>query len=422
MSAPQRGWCPSAHAPMPTGDGLLSRVREPVLSADAARRLADAARRHGNGAIDLTNRGNWQVRGLTDASARAFAAEMVTAGLVAADPAVERLRLIVTSPLAGIDPACAPGTADHAGALAAALAAEAEFAALPDKFGFIVDGGGQLPLDDVPGDIRLIGSRRGWFVQAEGADLMACDIEPVPLALALARTFLRLRPDPSIRRMRQLIAALGADAVFAEAGLTPEPLPRRRGNGTAPIGLIRCWPPRLTGCHGVATTSEPAIPPESWRGAVGIGAPFGGTDAAGLIALANFAESYGDGTLRLTPWRAVLLPVTDRRKAEALLAGAASAGFITDADDPRRRIRACPGRPACASASVDTRADAAALAGTGFSGTLHVSGCAKGCASPEPADWVLVGDGGCYGLIRNGKAGDIPERTGATAAAALGIG
>jgi len=45
-----------------------------------------------------------------------------------------------------------------------------------------------------------------------------------------------------------------------------------------------------------------------------------------------------------------------------------------------------------------------------FSGTVHVSGCAKGCAKSGPADFVLVGSEGRYGIVRNGTARDEATR------------
>jgi precorrin-3B synthase len=41
--------------------------------------------------------------------------------------------------------------------------------------------------------------------------------------------------------------------------------------------------------------------------------------------------------------------------------------------------------------------------------TLHVSGCAKGCAKSGPSDVVLVGrSGGEIGIVRGGRAADHP--------------
>ena len=70
-----KGWCPTLLSPMQSGDGWLARVkpRAGCVSAEAARLIADAARRHANGHIDLTSRANLQVRGLSPRSAQAFA-------------------------------------------------------------------------------------------------------------------------------------------------------------------------------------------------------------------------------------------------------------------------------------------------------------------------------------------------------------
>ncbi len=137
----QRGWCPSLYEPMATGDGLLVRVKPPAarLSSAAARVLADAAARFGNGVIELTRRGNLQVRGLAPGSVPGFAAAMVAAGLADPDPAIERRRIVMPPPLAGDDPAVVPDT------LALAEAIERMVPpGLPPKFCIAIEGGGVL--------------------------------------------------------------------------------------------------------------------------------------------------------------------------------------------------------------------------------------------------------------------------------------
>jgi precorrin-3B synthase len=142
-------------------------------------------------------------------------------------------------------------------------------------------------------------------------------------------------------------------------------------------------------------------------GAVGIAAPFGRLEAAQLRRLADLAGDAGAAELRLSPWRAIYVEAS----SEALLRGARDAGLIVDANDPILRIEACPGAPDCERASVDTRGDARRLAAHGFAGSLHVSGCAKGCARTAPSDLVLAGDGGRYRVARNATAQATPERT-----------
>ena len=61
-----KGWCPGAHRAMPSGDGLLVRVRPRLarLTVVQAMGLCEAAQRLGSGYIDLTNRANLQLRGV----------------------------------------------------------------------------------------------------------------------------------------------------------------------------------------------------------------------------------------------------------------------------------------------------------------------------------------------------------------------
>ena len=66
MRPEPKGWCPGAHRPMQSGDGMIVRVRPRLsqISAAQAKGLARLARQYGNGQIDLTNRANLQLRGL----------------------------------------------------------------------------------------------------------------------------------------------------------------------------------------------------------------------------------------------------------------------------------------------------------------------------------------------------------------------
>ncbi len=394
---------------MASGDGLLVRVkpRGGVLTLSAARTLAAAAARWGNGVIEATGRAALQVRGLSEASAEAFASAMMAAGLGGADPGVERRRNVIASPLAGDDPAASRHAAPVAAALEAALAAEGQLGALPPKFGFLVDGGGVLGLAGVAADVTLRLSDERCAIAADGSTLAAVVgvAQAAQAGVRLAHAFLGLteRATPPPRRMRTLVETVGADAVFAAAGLAAVPSAIPAHPRRASVG----WLPYVGG----------------ERGAFGLGLSFGTITPPALLALADAAERVGDGSLRVTPWRALVVAgVGSRTGAEALQDAGTRLGLITDPADPRLAVAACPGRPACASATVDTRATAAALAALGLPGAIHVSGCAKGCAHPGPAAITLVGDGeGRYGLVRHGRAADAPTERGLTAGEAVAL-
>lgn len=66
----RRGACPALSTPMMTGDGLLARIS--LVEAISPLELASICRlalMHGNGMIDISARGNLQIRGLTETSA-----------------------------------------------------------------------------------------------------------------------------------------------------------------------------------------------------------------------------------------------------------------------------------------------------------------------------------------------------------------
>src|SRR5262249_36853507 len=147
--------------------------------------------------------------------------------------------------------------------------------------------------------------------------------------------------------------------------------------------------------------------------ALGVALAFGQADAGALAELARAAGHQGTTGIRPAPGRALLLLGLDESGAARVTAVAGQVGFITRADDPRRRITACAGKPACASAHLATRALAAAIAPTllrhdGIA--LHISGCPKGCAHPAPAPLTIVGDARGAGIVRNGPASATPSR------------
>ena len=399
-----KGWCPTLLSPMQSGDGWLARVKPSAggVSADAARLIADAARRHGNGHIDLTSRANLQVRGLSPRSAEAFAETIITAGLANTNPSLEAIRNVMASPLGPDDPSAAFDSHAVARDIETMLSGEPTLWALPSKFGFAVDAGGALPLADITADIMVHAHERKLAMRLDGGMLAAlCDRTSLTESVkALALAFLRLSAQRSEKphRMRALVMAVGEEAIFAAAGMTAvHASARLTPEGKSSIGLISFT--------------------DQVRSAFGVGLPFGRIEADALHALADISERYGDGNLRTTPWRA--LPLTGLAAADAkrLSVDVEALGLIADPADPRLNIFACVGAPSCLSASVDARGDAARLAAAiraTRDDSLHVSGCSKSCAHRGSASLTLVGRDGRYDLIRNGSAADRPSLTGLT--------
>ncbi|MGQ9371155.1 precorrin-3B synthase [Azospirillum sp. ST 5-10] len=398
----RRGACPGVLAPMAVGDGLLVRLRVPAgaLPAAAARRVAALAAGHGNGLLELSHRGNLQIRGVRTASMPAVTEVLGALGLVAADAASEAVRNVLSAPAAGIDGQALLDVRPLALALDARLAADAGLHRLPPKFGFVIDGGGRAHLADSRADLRFdaVATPDGARFRVAAGGALA---DAVPLGLcapdalvataaAAATAFLELRSalaEPP-RRMAGLVAACGA------AGL------RTRVAGLAPL-------------------DDPAPPVRPARAALGarpgwlgVAFPFGRLTAAALDALAGLAEAHGTGELRLTPWRALLLPGVGAAAADP----ARRLGAVLDDGDPRLRVSACSGAAGCDAGTTDTHADALALARTApallaAGAVAHLAGCGKGCAHPAPATVTLTAGDGRYDLgVRAAPGGPALRR------------
>jgi precorrin-3B synthase len=403
-----KGWCPGALRPMQSGDGLIVRVRPRIgkFSLDQLVALADAAERFGNGHIDLTRRANLQIRGVSEENLPRLQDVIGTLGLLDPTPEAETVRNLMIGPLTGIDPAEVLEVSGIAGDLARMLASEPALWALPSKFGFVVDGCGSLTLADERADIRLVAIRKGASPAiAVGLDTQAGiewlgSVSPATAAAAAteaAYAFLKVLSNGTRQRMRDL-SAEGLASISSAMKRRLDPLTRDPRK-------IDASQDRRVGLLDLGAN----------RFAVGVAAPFGRVETGQLLKLANQMAAFGVKEIRLSPWRILYAEVLDASARHAILDAAGAAGFIADSVDPLLRIEACPGAPACRSTSLDTRGDARLLAEllpqAGFEGTVHVSGCAKGCAKSGAADLTLVGADSLYGIVRNGTAQDRPANS-----------
>ncbi|MFC4943756.1 precorrin-3B synthase [Pseudonocardia sp. GCM10023141] len=356
--------CPGVLAPHDAADGALARVRLPGGQVDAAALwvLAACAEDLGDGKIHLTSRGNLQLRGL-DRSDPELERRLTGCGLLPSRTH-ERVRNVLASPLSGI----AGGLADVrelAPALDRALCARPELAGLSGRFLFALDDGrgdvaAEQPdlcwqaLDAATGTLVVAGTETGVTARTEDA---------VALLVRAATTFLQVRGSAwrAIELPEADRARLAGPSAPTRGAIRPDSrvLPSR----LAGVGPVR----RADG--GTALAVAPVL---------------GELTAAQLLVLADAAQR-----VVVTPWRSIVLPTAD---AAARLA---AAGLVVDPASPAPLLSACAGRPGCAKALADVRADARTALPLIHRRT-HVSGCERRCGAPHAphVDAVALADGG----------------------------
>jgi len=398
-----RGACPGISQPMPTGDGLLARLMPSApMPLDAFDALCDASQTHGNGIVEVTQRGSLQIRGLSPASAPVFARTASALGLGAEDRPP-----ILTSPLMGLDAQERLDLRALVAALRKNLRNHSAFASLGPKVSLLIDGGGVLHLDNVPGDLRLqadTASRLHVSIAGTGGSATGLGwVEPHHALEVIVHVLGSIANRGTTARARDLAKSAGAHALRTSlAGvLSDEPPPAPRPPAE-PIGSHRL---------------------NNGRAAFGVALAFGYAEAGVLKRIVHAAARCGATSIQPAPGRALLTIGLTVAATNEFAASAAAAGVIVRPDDARRYVVSCAGAPACGSAMLSTRqlAPAIAQAARPFldgSLTIHVSGCAKGCAHPAAAALTLIGPDR---LVVQGRAGDTPHGTASAAAFVAGL-
>ena len=355
--------CPGALTVHQAADGALARIRLPggMITAAQLEALAEASLQYAAGTIELTGRGNVQLRGITDTAAVAESA--ATAGLLPS-PSHEKVRNIIASPLSGRVGGLTdvrPWVFD----LDRSLQDDPDLAGLPGRFLF--------SLDDGTGDVSGLGADAGVQVLTDG----------VALLLAGRDTGVRLDRDQAIATLldisRRFTAIRGKSWRVSELD-DPDVLLD---------GFARAEP--------TLSVNPVTKPPVGWieqdDGKVTLGAavPLGVLTAR----QAQFIAAV-DAPIVVTPWRSLLICDLDDGVADTSLRVLAPLGLVFDEMSRWLEISACVGSQGCERSLADVRAEATRVAAAGSgAGRVHYVGCERACGKPA-AGQVLVATGRGY--------------------------
>lgn len=390
----------------------MTRIRVPggVLTAAQGRVVTEISDRL-QGSLEITNRANFQIRGLQQTMPLELLRQLQLAGLAAPTPEVDHLRNIMASPTAGIDPKQLVDTRPLVGALNAGLSRQLHLASLSAKFSIGIDGGEQTTIARQPNDLVVSAfapstdpsnSEMRFAVQFRGVSLPKTPFlqyeQCQPFIMAIAQVYLEKsleNPQHFSRakpRLREVLNFMGVERFLGELQqrlsfswqlCTPNQLPQQDSS----FHHLGVHPQRQSGLYYV-----------------GIALPLGRLNPGQLQQLCTLSESYGSGTLRLTPWRNLILSDIAEQNLPAVQKAIAQLGLDSNSNSIWGGLIACSGSTGCASSATDTQADARAIAQAITQNldfdleldlkqpiTLHLSGCSKSCAHHQDSDITLVG-------------------------------
>ena len=396
----------------PAQDSFMLRLRVPggILSAHQLRGLARMAAECGSGRADITTRANLQIREFQPKDIVRVLNTIQALGLTSRGSGADNIRNITASPTSGLDPTELYDVAPLANALHYYILNSRDLYGLPRKFNVAFDSGGAISVVADTNDIGFVATRVGggrsvpagvYFRVllcgitghkqfAEDCGLLLRPEQTVAVAAAMIRVFSENgdRTDRKKARLKYLVDRWGAQRFLAETE-------KRLAFPLLRVPIEECEP-RLpidrAGHIGVHAQIQPNLH------YIGVSVPVGGLPVAQMLALADVAERFGAGELRLTVWQNLLIPSIRGDQIDAALGAIRAAGLDCTAGAVLRGTVACTGNKGCRFSATDTKSHAIALASLLDARfpieqpvNLHVTGCPHSCAQHYIGDIGLLG-------------------------------
>ena len=396
----------------PNQNAYMCRLRIPggILSAHQFAGIADLADDCAGGYADVTTRANLQLREIPAGKPIEVLMRLTELGITARGSGADNIRNITGSPTAGIDRQELLDTRPHARSLHHFILHHRELYGLPRKFNIAFDGGGAIPVLEDTNDIAFtavevgegfgvapgvyyrlaLGGITGHrdFARPTGVIVKPEDANAV--CYAILRVFIDNgdRTNRAKARLKYVLDAWGFDRFLAE---TEKVL----GRTLTRVPDEALAPPRPQQRHG-----HIGVHPQKQDGLhyIGIVCPVGRLTSARVRGLAEIAQRFGSGTIRLTVWQNLLISdVPEARVAEAV-AAIEALGLGVSASALRSGLVACTGNAGCRFAASNTKRHGADLVdwledriAVDRPINIHLTGCHNSCAQHYIADIGLLG-------------------------------
>jgi ferredoxin-nitrite reductase len=400
----------------PTPGNFMMRIRmtNGFATAEQFRLIADLTDRYGKGFCDITTRQQIQMRWFTMADVPDIWQQLRAVGLHSKQTGMDNIRNVCGCPLAGLTPHELLDASPVCREFTEVFLDNKDYTNLPRKCNVTITGClencchaetqdialvpsvRELEGESVAGFNMLVGGKQGsgGYMPAKSLDVFVRPAEAAQLC-GQAVLIYRDHGNREVRtkaRLAFLIQERGVGWFRAE-------LERRVGRP-----LLHAGPDLRKKHHvdhlGIQPQRHSPLDEGPKRFCAGLLVPVGRITTAQMRGLADLAERYGNGDLRITVQQNVIVPNIPEDKLGAFTSEPLLKELPFDPSPIMRGLVTCTGTDYCHMALIDTKDWAIKVArqleertaGQRIAPlTIHLSGCSAGCALHQTASIGLQG-------------------------------
>ena len=390
----------------PSKEAFMARLRIPggQMQTFQLREIAKVAAELTTGYVQITTRANLQIRLIQPKDAPEVLRRIQHVGLHTRGAGADNIRNLTANPTAGIDPVELIDTLPLCHEMAQIILNDRAFYDLPRKFNIAYDGGGLIGTVEDTNDIGCkavkvgdevvfriaLGGATGHKAFARDIGVLVKPAELNKVVAAVVRVYIANgnRGDRKKARLKHLLEKWTLEQYLEETEkVLGYQLPR------APLEALDYRSQDLPHSHV-------GVYPQKQRGLnyVGVAVPVGHITPKQMIRLAEIADLYGSGEVRLTVWQNFIIPNVPDAYVETVKKAVRRMGFDTEQSNLRSGFIACTGNAYCKFAQVSTKAHALELMEyldkrfqLDRPINVHLTGCPNSCAQHYMGDIGLLG-------------------------------
>ena len=392
----------------PVKEAFMARLRIPggQLRTFQLRELAHIAKELTTGYVQITTRANLQMRLIQPKDAPAFVQRIQHVGLHTRGAGADNIRNLTANPTAGIDPHELMDVMPLCQEMGQIIINDRAFYDLPRKFNIAYDGGGLIGTVEDTNDIGCkavkvgdeiffriaLGGATGHKAFARDLGVLVKPAELNKVVAAVVRVYISNgnRTDRKKARLKHLLEKWTLDQYLAE---TEKLLGYQLRRAPLDQSSVQYPSQNLPHSHvGIYAQKQPGL------NYVGVAVPVGHINPKQMIRIAEIADLYGSGEIRLTVWQNFIIPNVPDHFVATVKKALRKMGFDTEQSNLRSGLIACTGNSYCKFAQADTKGHALQLADwldkriqLDQPVNIHVTGCPNSCAQHYMGDIGLLG-------------------------------